>query len=141
MSNSNLPLQVLLYFNGWFDVINVVIMTLLYIWKGSSLPYPGDLRGLLVLEVCLVFVLAVLEYCRIFLATRGNKTERTAPLIFSCVLALPCIFGFFYFLFWQVYVARLDVILCSIGLGFIGVEVLLSLLVVVTLLKAPPPPG
>ena len=138
MAFSNLPLQVFLFFNGWYDAVWVVVMLALYIWKGIELPYPGDLGGLLALEICLVLILAVLECCRLFLASRGNKTERFLPLLFSCLLALPCFYGFFYFLFQQVYVTRLDQVLGVIGVCFIGVELIISLLVICTLLRAPP---
>ena len=137
--NSNLPLQVLIFLNGWYDVVYVVVMQALYIWKGAELPYPGSLSSIMALEVCLVFVLGVLEYCRLFLASRGNKTERYLPLVFSIVLALPCGYLFFYYLYQQLYVSRLDVIINSIGLAFVGLELLLSLVTVFTLLKAPPP--
>ena len=137
--NSNLPLQVLIFLNGWYDVVYVVVMQALYIWKGAELPYPGSLSSIMALEVCLVFVLGVLEYCRLFLASRGNKTERYLPLVFSIVLALPCGYLFFYYLAQQLYVSRLDVIINSIGLAFVGLELLLSLVTVFTLLKAPPP--
>jgi transmembrane protein 216 len=128
-----LPLQVLIYFNGWYDTFYTIIMLALYIWKGTTLPYPGALGGLLALEICVVLVLALLEYCRLFLATRGNKTERSGPLVFACLLSLPCAYGFFYFLFQQIYVTRADVVLGAIGLGFVGLELLLSLGVIVTL--------
>ena len=138
-SLSNLPLQVLLYLNGWYDIVYVVLMLVLFIWKAHELPWPGaEMERLFALEVCLVILLGIVEYCRIFLASRGNKTESYVPLILSIVLSVLSITGFYYFVMRQVYVTRLDVILGSIGLGFIGLELLLSLLVVVSLIRAPP---
>ena len=130
---SNLPLQVLLYLNGWYDVLYTVLMLLLYLWKGTTFPYPGDLGSLLVLEVCLVVALAVLEYFRIFLASRGNKAEKTAPLVVSDVISLVCALSFFYFLYWQIYVTRADVVLGCIGLAFIGLELIASFFLLITL--------
>merc|ERR1719261_1002507 len=138
---SNLPLQIFLYFNGWYDAIYVLIMLVLFIWKGSSLPYPGELGGLLALEVCLVVLLAILEWSRIFLASRGNKTERGTPLAMSIFLSFPAAYLFFYYLYQQVYVTRLDMILAWTGLGFIVLEMLLSVLVLLTLLRSPAPAG
>ena len=130
---SNLPLQVLLYFNGWYDMLFTVLMLALYVWKGTNFPYPGDLGSLFALEVCLVIALAILEYARIFLATRGNKTERSGPIVVSNILSLMCALIFFYFLYWQIYVTRADVILGSVGLGFIGLELIISLFLIITL--------
>ena len=135
---SNLPLQVFVYFNGWYALLYTLIMLALYIWKGNTLPYPDPLDGLLALEVCLVFLLAIIEYTRLLLASRGNKTERTGPLVFSVLLAFPAIYLYFYFLYQQVYVTRLDLVLASTGLGFIGIELLISVPLFFTLLKAPP---
>merc|ERR1712224_983965 len=113
-------------------------MLALFIWKGSSLPYPGQLGGLLALEVCLLFLFGIIEWSRLFLASRGNKTERALPLVLALVLSFPSAYLFFYYLYQQVYVTRLDLILSVIGLGFIGIELIISLLVVVTIVKAPP---
>ena len=52
---SSLPLQVLLYFNGWYDVVLMTLMLLLYIWKAAELPYPKEIQGTLALEISLVF--------------------------------------------------------------------------------------
>ena len=141
---SNLPLQVMLYFNAWYDALYVLIMIALYIWKGTALPYPGPLGGLLALELCLIILLLALEYARLKLASRGNKTERATPLVLSLLLSFPAAYLFFYFMFQQVYVTRLDLILSITGLGFIALEMLISLLVVLTLRKQtrprrPPP--
>ena len=133
---SSLPLQIMLYFNGWYDAIFTAVMLVLFIWKGSSLPYPGELGGLLALEVCLVVLLAIIEWARIFLASRGNKTERGTPLAMSIFLSFPAAYLFFYYLFQQVYVTRLDLILAAIGLGFIGLEMVISLPVFITFSRA-----
>jgi len=130
----SLPLQIFVYFNGWYDAIWAVIMLALFIWKGTQLPWPAELGRELTLEVCLVFIVVLIEWARLFLASQGNKTERWLPLFFSIVLALPSAYLIFiYFLYQQIYVTRLDVILGSVGIGFIGIEVLLSLIVICTL--------
>ena len=130
---SNLPLQVVLYFNGWYDAFYVILMLGLYIWKGTALPYPGPLSGLLGLEIVLLFLLAAIEYARISLASRGNKTERSPSLILSVLLAFPSTYLFFYFFYQQVYVTRLDLIVSVTGIGFVALETLISLLVIMTL--------
>ena len=134
-----LPLQICIFVNSWYDVVYVVLMLCLFIWKGVELPYPGSLGGMLAMEVCLVLVLAVLEWCRLFLASQGNKTERRLPLGFSMLLSIPCAFLFGYYVYMQVYVSRLDVILGTIGLSLLGIEFIFSVLLIFSLGKAPPP--
>ena len=92
----------------------------------------------MVLEVILVFVYAGIEYARLFLATRGNKTETPGPLIISAVFSLGSIALLIYTLLLQIYVTRADVILSGIGLGFVGLELLLSVLAMLTFMRAPP---
>ena len=129
---SNLPLQVVVYFNGWYVVLWELIMLSLFVWKSTALPYPGPLAQLLALEVCLVVLTGLIEYFRLKLASQGNKTERSGPLIFSMLLSFPSAGLLIYFLFSQVYVTRFDLILSATGLGFIALEMLISLLVVLT---------
>merc|ERR1711977_537847 len=60
--------------------------------------------------MCLLFVVCVVDYCRIFLASKGNKTERSSALMLSALLGiLFVILGYAYFLAWQVYVLRMEV--------------------------------
>ena len=95
---SSLPLQILFYFNGWWDLAFTIAMSVLFAWKGETLPYPDELRPMLGLEVAIVFMLAIIEYARIFLGTKGNKTESVGPLAMSFVLALPAMTANVYFL-------------------------------------------
>ena len=80
---SSLPLQMLFFFNQWYDLLYRIIMLCLFGWKGNWLPYPGDMRALLGLEIAMVIVLAIVEYTRLFLGSRGNKTETVGPLVWS----------------------------------------------------------
>lgn len=98
---SSLPLQVLIYFNGWYDALLIVIMLLLYIWKAVELPYPEEISGMLPLEISLLFCLALIEYTRLFLGSRGNKTEQTSPLLWFELLSLPALALDVYFMLLQ----------------------------------------
>ena len=55
-------------------------------------------------ELSLVFLLPILDLCRNKLATRGNKTERFVPLVWSSCLAAPTALGYVFFLEMQTYV-------------------------------------
>ena len=176
---SSLPLQILFFFNGWYDVAFTIAMSSLYAWKGSTLPYPDELRPMLGLEVAIVFLLAIIEYARIFLGTKGNKTEQSGPLLMSLVLGVPAMIANVYFLRLQIYVTRADLVrrgpeptppappappaqlrtrshrracsdfpprvpnqvLNAISIAFVGLEILLSCLTIITFAKAPPPQG
>ena len=99
---SSLPLQVCLYFNGWYNAVFTILMLVLYIWKANALPYPVELHSMLGLEIVIVFILCGIEWARHFLGSQGNKTERAGPLIMSTVLSVPSGVAYVYFLALQV---------------------------------------
>lgn len=138
---SSLPLQVLLFFNGWWDVFYILIMLALYIWKANNLPFPPELDGMLALEISLLFVLALIEYARIFLGSRGNKTEMVGPLVSFLVFSAPSLAIFLYYMLLQVYVTRLDLIISATAVGFVSAEMLLALLTIFTFANAPAGPS
>ena len=78
-------------------------------------------------EVALVFISTFLDRCRQVLATRGNKTDTAAPLLWS--LGFSClVFGaHVYFFSLQVYVLRIDLVLNGTALFLLTTGVLLSL--------------
>ena len=134
---SSLPLQMLFFFNGWYDVLWVLVMLALYIWKSAELPYPPEISGALALEITLVFVLAMLEYARLFLGSRGNKTEQTGPLLLFALLSAPALTINLYYLLLQVYVTRLDVIMNAISISLLCLELVLALLTILNFMGSP----
>ena len=61
------------------------------------------------------------------LGWRGNLTERKLPLLISLLLSLPCIICHIYFILWQTYVLRFEVITNAIQLCFVGLEIIFSI--------------
>ena len=97
--------------------------------SGESLPYPN---GALAAEVVLLIILSGLEAIRLFLAKKGNKTERIGSVVSSLIITVPSMFGCIYLLVWQTYVLRVEVILNALQLGFIAFEVLLAIIACIT---------
>mmetsp|Transcript_20029 Transcript_20029/g.63748 ORF Transcript_20029/g.63748 Transcript_20029/m.63748 type:complete len:95 (-) Transcript_20029:280-564(-) len=61
---TSLSLEVTLYFGGWYDIFYCLATLVVYIYKGSELPYPdSNFR----MEVAFLFLLALVEPCRLFL--------------------------------------------------------------------------
>lgn len=98
---SSLILQVLIYFNGWYDLLMILVMLAVYVWKGAVLPFPSEIQGLLGLEIALVFGLSLLECSRLFLGSRGNKTEEIVPLMSFSILSLMALGVNIYFMLLQ----------------------------------------
>ncbi|XP_071827942.1 transmembrane protein 216-like [Apostichopus japonicus] len=130
---SSLPLQILLYLNGWYFGFFWICELLMYIYKGSILPYPSqNIIG----EVILLFMLAIIEGVRLFFGTKGNLTEKVVHLAVSVALLLPVSFGTLFVLLWQTYVLRAEIILCSILLIFFFLEVIFEIVTLITFGRA-----
>mmetsp|Transcript_10179 Transcript_10179/g.26417 ORF Transcript_10179/g.26417 Transcript_10179/m.26417 type:complete len:144 (+) Transcript_10179:177-608(+) len=130
---SSLPLQVLLYFHGWFDYVFVALTLLGYIFKGETLPYPSGILGL---EIFGIFMVALIEPCRLLLASRGNKTETISPLVWELVLSLPLFGAHTYYLRFQAFVLRLDQVLNIMSIVFLVIEFLLALVTALVFLQS-----
>ena len=122
--------QILLFFNGVWLVLFWAIMLGVFIWKGVVLPYPPGNR--LAGEVVLLFAHGVVEFCRLLLGSKGNKTEQKTLILLFVVLSLvSALVNVFYFIL-QTYVLRLDFIINIVSLVFIGLELILSLVAAIT---------
>jgi|EP00161_Ancyromonas_sigmoides_P006782 transmembrane protein 216 len=129
---SSLPLQVLVYFNEWFNYIFVIATLLLMVYKRVEFPYPGSLWGR---EFSYIFLFALIEWPRLFLASRGNKTEQGGVLAASLLLTLPSGAFALYFIRWQTYVLRIDVVLNGFLFTFMGLEFILAIFAILTFKK------
>ncbi|CAH1794529.1 unnamed protein product [Owenia fusiformis] len=132
---SSLPYQILLYCNGWYYGLFFIAEILIFIYKGETLPFPPSALGG---EVTLLFILAGIEAIRIFFGQKGNLTERMVAVVLCIALSIPSLFGALYFLLWQTYVLRIEVILSAIQLAFLGLELIFGVISVVTFARAAP---
>merc|ERR1712188_132380 len=77
---SSLPLQILIYFENWFVLGFTAFNACAFVYKGSSYYYP---KYMWPVEVATVLVFAVVQWARLFLASKSNKTEMLRPMIWS----------------------------------------------------------
>jgi hypothetical protein len=123
---SSLPLQVVVYFSGWYLLLfyPALLAALLYKAFRETPQYPA---GSLAAEVLLLFILSLLDANRIFYSAKGNLTTRRLPLLTSLLLSVPSLCGYLYLTLWQTYVLTVEVVLLAIGLAGLGLSVLLGL--------------
>ena len=84
------------------------------------------------MEVFQVFLYAIKEAIRIFQASNGNKTEQTGPLLIAMFLAVGTIIINVVLLQLQTYVLRIDFVINLVSIVFVSLEMLLSILAVLT---------
>lgn len=129
------PYQLLLYCNAWYFGLYFIAEVLLLIFKGETLPYP---RRNLASEIVLLIALLIVECIRNFFGQKGNLTEQMSSVVVSLVLTVPCLLTVIYFLLWQTYVLRLDIILSSIQIVFLVLETLFAVVAVASFARASP---
>jgi transmembrane protein 216 len=144
---TSLPLQVLLFFGGWWDVLAWLVGIAVFVYKGArapprgghagsaaapadaamarahteaaraaaattaaaaphrtaglNLPYPAGRFGA---EFALQWLWLLVEPPRLFLASKGNKTEAAGPLLLGLALGLPLAAFLVYYLHFQTFV-------------------------------------
>ena len=127
VSNANLSLQMLVYFERIFVVIFFFFELILYIFKANVLVYPPNNLGPEI--VGLVFLL-ILQYIKLGNANTANKTELKNYHIYTIFYSIPVIMGYFFYFRHQVYCLYFDVVLSSFGLFFAVSEMLFSVVAI-----------
>ncbi|KFV48027.1 Transmembrane protein 80, partial [Gavia stellata] len=130
---SSVPLQILLYVNGIYYIFYFLATLAMIVYKSQVFSYPDDF---LAPDLALLFIMAILEVLRLYLVfcflrgSKGNLTEEEAPLGLSLVITVGSVILSVYFLMWQTYVLKADVIINAILLFTYGLESVLKVIAV-----------
>jgi len=127
-SKSSLPYQILVYLYRWYLPLILVLQSLTLAFKTLTLPYP---TGNIVSEVFLLVFFALIEYGRIESGERGNLTEKLSYVLASLVLQVPSCVVLVYWLLWQTYVLRVEVVVVVSAMVVQGLQLLVTGLVAV----------
>mmetsp|Transcript_19137 Transcript_19137/g.37579 ORF Transcript_19137/g.37579 Transcript_19137/m.37579 type:complete len:140 (+) Transcript_19137:372-791(+) len=130
---SSLPLQILLFFNGSFAVLFIILEALSFAYKADNFLYPNGVLGM---EVVFLVIYAALEKARVFQASKGNKTEEASPFVWSFVLSVGVLLIHLFYFQLQTYVLRMDRILNAMGMAFVAVEVILMIFTSLTFIRS-----
>uniref|UniRef100_A0A672TPB1 Transmembrane protein 80 n=2 Tax=Strigops habroptila TaxID=2489341 RepID=A0A672TPB1_STRHB len=120
---SSVPLQLLFYVNGIYFIFYFLATLAMVLYKSQVFSYPDDF---LTLDLTLLFIMAIVEVLRLYLGSRGNLTEEEGPLGLSLVMTVGSVFLAVYFLVWQTYILKADVILNAVLLLSYGMESILK---------------
>ncbi|XP_047451634.1 transmembrane protein 80-like [Mugil cephalus] len=120
---SSVTLQMLLTLTTVYFVFYFLFTLGLIIRKSLELPYPADS---LACDVCLLLLLAALEFLHYFCGAKGNLTESEGYIVGNLFVTGITILLTVYFLVWQTYVMRADVIISSVLLAVYGLDGILA---------------
>ncbi|XP_063145361.1 transmembrane protein 80 [Candoia aspera] len=124
---SSVPLQILFYLDGMYYIFYFLTALLMIIYKSQVFIYPNNL---LTLDLVLLFFMALLEATRLYFGTKGNLTEEEAPLGISLGITVGSVILSVYFLVWQTYILRADVIINVVLLIAYGLEGILQIIAI-----------
>ncbi|KAK3558293.1 hypothetical protein QTP86_014686, partial [Hemibagrus guttatus] len=123
---SSVLLQILLYLSAFYSLFYFLSSLCMIIYKSQMLSYPDKY---LALDVCLLLLMAAFEILRIYWAislsssgVRGNLQESERYVGASLLLTGATLLLAVYFLVWQSYVLRADVIINAILLCIYGLS-------------------
>ncbi|XP_034391420.1 transmembrane protein 216 [Cyclopterus lumpus] len=120
---SSVTFQLLLNLTTAYFVFYFLFTLGLIVRKSLVLTYPTDA---LVYDVCLLFLLAGLDCLHLLSGVRGHLTENEGLILTNLIVTGTTILLTVYFLVWQTYVMRADVILSSVLLFFYGLDGVLA---------------
>ncbi|XP_073461029.1 transmembrane protein 80 [Aquarana catesbeiana] len=129
---SSVPLQILLYVNLVYYVFYFLATLLMIIYKSQVFSYPDSN---LALDLGLLFLMVILESVRLYLGTMGNLTEEELPLGSSLILTIGNVFLSVYFLVWETYILRADLIINALLLVLYGLEAILEIFTIATFFR------
>ncbi|NXW05986.1 TMM80 protein, partial [Fregetta grallaria] len=126
---SSVPLQIVFYVNGIYYIFYFLATLAMIVYKCQVFSYPHEF---LAPDLALLFVMAILELLRLYLGSMGNLTEEEAPLALSLVIMVGSVILSVYFLVWQTYVLKADVIINAVLLFTYGIESVLQVIAIAT---------
>ena len=105
---------------GCFSATYWIAQTLVHVWKGARLPYPGVSYARWGLELAYLIAYAFVEPIRVFLGEKANRGLHAPTLYASAALALPVAGMHCYLCFGQTYVLKVDEFLNACALAFLS---------------------
>ena len=115
--------KVLFYLDAYFSAIYFLLSIAFVIYKDARYYYS---KGTVATEITITVLYGIVQYIRIFMGSKGNKTESLKSLIISMCLGVPACLAIVYLMALQTYVLRMDLILGIISLIFLSAELLVS---------------
>ena len=135
---SSVVFEIFLAANRWCLYLWLLVESLSFVYKNETIIYPsqGQLAGEIILMLSVFFV----DLLRILLGSISNRTESIVLSVLTIVLTVTIFFGYLYFIQWQLFVVRAELIMTIVALIFTGSGVLFLLLCIVFFARPSPLP-
>ena len=122
---ASLTLQIFLTADYYMQWVFVYITAVLMFYKIYLYSFP---LGIFFLEALVFIVLVLAQFARIFLGSRGNKTESSTVTFLFILLTLGTIIGNLYFIQVQTYVIVIETVIGLLSIAFGAFEFLFGII-------------
>ena len=116
---ASLTLQVFIAMDGYVQWVYVIVTSILLFYKIYQFSFP---IGIFFLEALAFVILVLVQFMRLFLGSRGNKTESSTVTFIFILMTLGTICGNLYFLRLQTYVIFLEAVVGFVVIGLSALE-------------------
>uniref|UniRef100_A0A673MUT9 Transmembrane protein 80 n=1 Tax=Sinocyclocheilus rhinocerous TaxID=307959 RepID=A0A673MUT9_9TELE len=124
---SSVLLQILLYLSAAYSVFYFLSTLSMIIYKSEYFLFKSFKTYVFALDVHLLFLMASLEVLRVYWGIRGNLQESESYTASNLIATGAAVLLALYFVIWQSYVLRADVIIGSILICLYGLTGIVGL--------------
>jgi len=136
---SSVIFEIFLTINRWCLLLWLLVESLSFVYKNATIIYPtqGQIAGEIILMLSVFFV----DLLRIYLGSVSNRTENILLSALTIILTIAIFFGYLYFIQWQLFVIRAELIMTIIALVFTGSGIVFLILCIVFFARPSPIPA
>jgi hypothetical protein len=135
---SSVVFEIFLTINRWSLLVWLLVESLSFVYKNATIIYPN--QGLIAGEIILMLSVFFVDLFRILLGSISNRTENILLSAITIILTIAVFFGYLYFVAWQLFVIRAELIMTIIALVFTGSGIVFLILCIVFFARPSPIP-
>ncbi|CAF1946231.1 unnamed protein product [Rotaria magnacalcarata] len=136
---SSLVFEIFLAANRWCVFLWLLVESLCFVYKNATIIYPN--QGYIAGEIILMLAVFFVDLLRLLLGSISNRTESILLSAATIILTFAIFFGYLYFIAWQLFVVRAELIMTIIALIFTGCGIVFLILCIVFFARPSPMPA
>jgi hypothetical protein len=136
---SSVVFEIFLTINRWCLLLWLLVESLSFVYKNATIIYPS--QGFIAGEIILMLSVFFIDLFRILLGSISNRTESILLSALTIILTIAIFFGYLYFIQWQLFVIRAELIMTIIALIFTGSGIVFLILCIVFFARPAPIPS
>ena len=136
---SSVVFEIFLAIHRWCLLLWLVVESFSFGYKNATIVYPN--QGYVAGEVILMISVFFIDFFRILLGSISNRTESISLSIFTIIATIAIFFGYLYFIVWQLFVIRAELIMNIALLVFTGIGLIFLILIIVFFARPSPLPA